>query len=983
MESMISIIKLIYKDVSSKKILDGTIEYSCFSKEEFLGLCGQKTENLSGNDVEQLFYYLTSQLSCQRNTEWNPNEDSFSVLDALKLYVNRVLEQVKGEPVCKYNRLLAWRMISSQMEEDTFTTAYLACQDLEKPWSKRIQFNWRNVIGHDNFELNNLLKKGVAENHFHLKGSAPYFAITWINLMNKVCNKSFIKYLQQFDSHRLINGIYASLDSYEPSYVVLHLQAALIRCFLYSRLTNLSFDVFSTYRFSQKELQLYVDWAKAGESIKCEFLETTFDDFETKGICKISYSALLKSVSKQMGKEKMNSFWSSLSTIVSPKYMLEIASLRNKIAGYKEISLKTLTFLFLEGLVCVHVSIEAYDELIQAEIRDDLRKQKEYTEVQRYLQTPEMIYEIRHDLQEYINSIKMLTKSNYAYDYIDNGMKQEDSSVLNIYQTERWFLYTMFLRLYGEDKNILPLGNLFYAYLVIKERIHSELVQVNNKAGFDNFLQYQDRKEYFIDNTEFEKRYAQIALQDTWRYQRDFLVKLEARIVPKGTAQENYRLIRNLEEAFGKEDIYKDRSHTFYVFHFIKERDTELCSGKQQCRHYKKRQEIKKKAIAIEKFRQLYPKEASKLVGIDAASPEIGCRPEVFSQAFTFLRGMETVADRYADEVPRLGITYHVGEDFLDIVDGMRAIDEAIHFLQLDSGDRLGHALALGVDPIEWYRFKGNRVCISKQDYLDNVVWIYMKIRKYHIKHSESILQELLRTYIHLMREVYIGEEDLDINEYYDAWKLRGDNPDIYLLEEREQNCVKSEWDYFAHNKCFAENEQVRKLKKCQKIYIRYHYDDDVKRNGSEVVECKISHELMEIIVQIQKCLQRQVAKMGISIETNPSSNYMIGTFRRYDKHPIRNFYNKGLTIDPEELSRNPQIDVTINTDDQAIFSTSLDNEYAYLALALEKMKNQDGEYVYKRSMIYDWLDNIRQISEKVFFHQTDRKKENNIQEEE
>lgn len=979
MESMISIIKLLFKDVSSKKIIDGTIEYSHFPRTEFLTLCVQKTENLSGNDAEQLYSFLSSRISCHNGADWNPGEQSFAVLDALQLYVNNVLEQVQGEPVCRYERLLTWRMVTSQMEEDTFTTAYLAYQDITKPWATRTRFVWKNAIGHDNFELNNLLKKGVAENHFHLKGSAPYFAITWINLMNKVSNQSFIQYLQKFDNKRMLTTKYSSITAYEPSFVVLHLQAALIRCFLYARLQNLPFQVFSTYCFSKKELKEYVDWDKAGENISCEKLKDVMQKFEERGIYKISYRTLLIAVFVEIHKGKMNPFWKGLSTIVSDSYLVDISTLKSLIASYTEISLQNLTLLFLNRIVYVNIEAESYDELIRSEVGEKIKRQKEFAEVQRCLQNADTIYEIRTELQEYIDSIKVLTTGNcifegskYAYDYIDYKGNGNGTEVVNVYHTERWFLYTMFLKLYGQDKRILPLGNMFYAYLVIKEKLHAELVQVNSRAGFDNFMQYQNRKEYFIDNTEFEKIYAQIALRNTWHYQRDCLVKLEARIAPKGTALENCKAIRNLEATFRKEDTFKDKNHTFYVFHFIKERDMELCSGKQQCRHYKKRKELQQKATAIEKFRRLYPNEAAKLIGIDAASPEIGCRPEVFAQAFTFLRGMEAIANRYDKNVPRLGITYHVGEDFLDIVDGMRAIDEAIHFLHMDSGDRLGHALALGVPPIEWYQFKGNRVCISKQDYLDNVVWIYMKIRKYHIRHSESILQELLRTYIHLMREIYVGEEDLDINEYYDAWKLRGDNPDRYLMEESGANNMVSEWDFFALNDCFPENEQIRKQRKCQNIYVRYHYDDEVKRKGAEVLEYKISYELMEVVAQIQKCLQKQVAGLGISIETNPSSNYMIGTFRRYDKHPIRNFYNKGLTANSEELSLNPQIDVTINTDDQAVFSTSLENEYAYLALALEKMQNQAGEKIYKRSMIYDWLDNIRKISRKVFFEQTD-----------
>lgn len=69
-----------------------------------------------------------------------------------------------------------------------------------------------------------------------------------------------------------------------------------------------------------------------------------------------------------------------------------------------------------------------------------------------------------------------------------------------------------------------------------------------------------------------------------------------------------------------------------------------------------------------------------------------------------------------------------------------------------------------------------------------------------------------------------------------------------------------------------------------------------------------------------------------------------------------------GLEIDPEKIKNSPQIFVSINTDDQGIFNTYLENEYALMALALEKEKDEFGKNLYNTSMIYDWLDRIRQM---------------------
>ena len=53
---------------------------------------------------------------------------------------------------------------------------------------------------------------------------------------------------------------------------------------------------------------------------------------------------------------------------------------------------------------------------------------------------------------------------------------------------------------------------------------------------------------------------------------------------------------------------------------------------------------------------------------------------------------------------------------------------------------------------------------------------------------------------------------------------------------------------------------------------------------------------------------------------------------------------------------------VSINTDDQGVFATYIKNEYAYLALAIEKLKDADNKPLYSRTLIYEWLDNVRRM---------------------
>lgn len=145
-------------------------------------------------------------------------------------------------------------------------------------------------------------------------------------------------------------------------------------------------------------------------------------------------------------------------------------------------------------------------------------------------------------------------------------------------------------------------------------------------------------------------------------------------------------------------------------------------------------------------------------------------------------------------------------------------------------------------------------------------------------------------------------------------------------------------------------------------LYYLYHFSYHVREKGKEIIKIKVRDEYIKAVNMVQKALQGEVAAKGIAIETNLSSNYLIGTFKHYDEYPIVNFYNNGLTTDYESLAQSLQIWVSINTDDQGIFGTTLENEYAFMARALEKKKNDNDERIYQKALIYEWLESIRKM---------------------
>ena len=263
-------------------------------------------------------------------------------------------------------------------------------------------------------------------------------------------------------------------------------------------------------------------------------------------------------------------------------------------------------------------------------------------------------------------------------------------------------MYQMFEEIHLHRRKMNPLYlNLFYAYLLIKESIRSEMIQSNANVGFANFKYYQNRKADFLAGDMYNSAFIREAVHDNLL--SDNMRHLEVRFSPSDTAEGNFHLIQQMDQMLdiSKTDKPIVKERLFYTLHFLK-KEERIHSFRDYfyCRHYQQRNQIMKAAGAIAAVREQYPVIGERIFGIDAASGEIGCRPEVFAQAFRYLKN-----HRYSvktmegiKKLPQLRATYHVGEDFLDVADGLRAIDEVINFLNLSYGDRLGHALALGID---------------------------------------------------------------------------------------------------------------------------------------------------------------------------------------------------------------------------------------------------------------------------------------------
>lgn len=791
------------------------------------------------------------------------------IYSLLYQYADEVLHYDGECLTCKLEAVLNWHSIYLRLGQDIFTTAWFAWRNhLDSPdRMKGKKMTWPAIIRTDDTRLNAILKKGLAENHFHLHGSTQNFSLSWACLMNHPRKiHTFLNDKPQFGSNMNYNAS-SGTDDNVMDWEHRILYAAMIRALLFECC-----------------LGLY-DGDDAVKNLRNAF--RTFD-------------------------------------------LLPLASDVN-----------------------------------------------EHTEMLRYI---------------YGSQFEQLNGRKVCLDYACCGrFYQIDEDDHNrLLAGERSFLYQCFRRQFRGDASKLE-SNLLYLYLLIKSNFRGELIQINDRYGFQNFSDYQNRKNQLFEKRE-EYWTESLRLSVCSGIQENNLISLEVRVMPGMSDTGMHRDIVRMDNRIrfsqkkaagnwwdmGADDQGNEELPYFYVTHFAKKpldkkefEDRELS---QLPRNYKIREKIRQQAKALDKYMHTYDRKSQRVRGIDACSMEIGCRPETFATEIRYLRACsreDMEQQWYITEEKKhreLGITYHVGEDFLDIADGLRAIDEALKFLCMEKDDRIGHGLVLGADPGEYYQNKRNSVYLRKQDYLDNLVWILYRSLELGVAVEGNERAWMVDKAMELLNEIFPGtagsmKSGNPLDLYYRSWQLRGDHPDLYLTgrfnkrmnlsEERYDNykIAGGLWGYDERSdrlKPYRENDDI------VEICYRYHFDSRVKENGYKVVGFSVEKWYIDLMRELQQKMQKQIFEKGICIECNPTSNVLIGTFKTYIKHPILRFNNYHLGEDSGRMN----LRVSINTDDLGVFDTSLANEYALMFQAVRRSRHEAGNY--NDDCVYEYMEYLR-----------------------
>lgn len=720
---------------------------------------------------------------------YHPYERIFLILQEC---ASKLLTLSGDQPVVEFKHLLRWRELTLLVGEDNLTIPFLAEHDLMNNHN-RTSFLWPNILGHDDIQLNGLLKETISDTHFHLNAGCDVFEFNWIIVMN------------------------------HPEVLTPSEESSFFR-------NQARRDYDPITRYSELNLPL-AQWI---------------------GIA---------------------------------------AYIRARIAG------------MLSGDYADTDEIWLPDEIFSKRGYHDLKSS-----------TSRMIEPFRRMATKTSNGI--------VFDYAINAYTIAgitDSQLSDVYMAhhgERFLLYHYLKRYFGGDERLRRFAPCVYLYLLIKNKMRREIIQTNRLRGFRNFQIYQSYKTAFFRNADDYKAINEVAFRYAVQSAigRDGVHKVEARVTPGGI--KSFQTLDYTKSIFGNKVVLQQTdSGLTLVCHFIKNEDTPITGMTRQLRHDRFRKSLWKDLKKVKHAWDMndVPGVITKLTGIDAASDELPCRPEVFGPIF-----------REARNYAIANMTYHVGEDFYDVVDGLRAIDEAISFLGLSSGSRLGHALALGTDSDSYYTKRHRYIIIPAQIMLDNIVWMMFKAMEHNIQLSPRTSLFIFQQFAKLTEKLKYGE--CKEAQYWESMQLRGNDPLTFQLNPES---------------------------KVDQLLDAYWYSVETRKRGDKVMTCRLPESFAEDVKKIQQSMYCEIENKGLFIETNPTSNLMIGGFGRYINLPLFKFHSPG--------NEGNKLPVSINTDDKGVFATSINNEYSLVAAALKKEKDADGNRKWNDKQIVDYLRQIAQ----------------------
>jgi hypothetical protein len=455
-------------------------------------------------------------------------------------------------------------------------------------------------------------------------------------------------------------------------------------------------------------------------------------------------------------------------------------------------------------------------------------------------------------------------------------------------------------------------AGLFWQYQRVRCRFFRYITHEPGTAGLDWFTQHFSRLRRLREAIEPALYHSALDLQSAGLR----LGALEARATPGVTAMAVTREVQNFaRQALERRVDGEERPEIGLVFHFIKnaERDNQhvgdpgLCGWRYGGWHADTRQ----RAMAIVKALQCRPELLMVLRGIDVANHELAVPLWTILPLLQDVRNASAVAaERMRVRAPGwscdpISVTLHAGEDFRRLSEGLRRLHEPIEFDLLQPGDRIGHGVALGVDAESRSALESCLVQ-PREERLFDLLWELARYARGDFAPDTSRLEMVREEVGRLAHAIF--DDHIPIEELM-AMRDQLHRPDVLASIG------------YATPLGSTDNRWLMRYLTDARAFARAITPIEVRRHPTEI----------DMLMKAQKFLRNALGRLEITIESNPSSNLLIGDFGSLDEHPA-------FRIQPLPGCRadgQGSVLLSVNTDNPVTFATRLADEFAYLYYAL------------------------------------------------
>ncbi|HJW57585.1 MAG TPA: hypothetical protein VJ577_20175 [Burkholderiaceae bacterium] len=358
------------------------------------------------------------------------------------------------------------------------------------------------------------------------------------------------------------------------------------------------------------------------------------------------------------------------------------------------------------------------------------------------------------------------------------------------------------------------------------------------------------------------------------------------------------------------------------------------------------------------------------LKGLDVAGNENTGPIELFAPTLRKIRKECRKGTAPSSGAPALYLSIHAGEDFSHLLTGLRRIDETVRFCAMEKGDRLGHALALGIDPRTFAR-RQQEALVPLNEHLDNLVWLHHYLSL--IKGRASVIEVRdfspcianLESYIATYSAHLYGKAH-SAADLFGAWTLRKYEllEDLDTTDTLAENSTRAQKDiWLAYKDLYRPNRAGTTRQRPQSFtaVLRFMPHDPgfgrrvQMRNGK--VEEIVGSVQLDAIEAVQDYLMTEYAndEYDIYLEACPSSNLYIGRLEAFHEHPLYRWVPPpSVTLRNKFGLREGSVKVCIGSDDPGIFPTTIENEHRVLEDAAIRFHSASVD------VAREWMDEIR-----------------------